>query len=55
MQELMKWNEELERRVHLETPTMSQSQHIRNDNDDKTHSPKNSRSEDTTQLTPSSN
>ena len=34
-----------------QTPTMSQSQRNHNDNDDKTHSPENSRSEHTTQLT----
>ena len=54
MQELMKWNEELKQRAHPETPTMSQSRHNRNDNDDETHSPKNSRSKDTMQLTPGS-
>ena len=50
----MKQNEELKRRAYLGTPTMLQSRHKHNDNDDEAHSLKNSRrdtSEHTTQLT----
>ena len=51
VQKLMKQNEELKRRACLETLTMSQSRCNRNDNDDKAHSPENSRSKHTTQST----
>nr|POE97205.1 hypothetical protein CFP56_58871 [Quercus suber] len=43
VQELMEQNEELKRRAHLRSPTMSQSRRNHNDNDDKAHSLENSR------------
>ena len=39
VQELIKQNEELKRKAHPRTPTMSQSRRNRNDNNDGAHNP----------------
>lgn len=41
----MKQNKDLKQKAHLEGTSLSQSQHNRNDNDDKAQSPRNSRRE----------
>ena len=45
VQELKKQNEDLKQKMRLEGTNKSQSRCNRNDNDDKTHSPRNSRRE----------